>query len=207
MKLLMENWRHFLNEGMKMPGDLPDGLQVRIGDFGDDMISFEIVDEETGKSPTKEKRLEKFGTVDGFMYIGKYKDKAGNKCLDAFEVRFVEAKGGFGPMLYDLAIEYATQNGGGLIADRYNVSDEAYSVWHKYNNMRDDVESIQLDNLENELTPDAEDNCIQKSSVRWSKIREIPWEDTATARIYRKNNLEMTNRLRKIGKLHDETSI
>ena len=64
-----------------------------------------------------------------------------------------------------------------------------------------------LDNLENELTPDAEDNCIQKSSVRWSKIREIPWEDTATARIYRKNNLEMTNRLRKIGKLHDETSI
>jgi len=34
MKLLFENWRNYLNEGMKQAADLPDGVQVRIEDKG-----------------------------------------------------------------------------------------------------------------------------------------------------------------------------
>jgi len=201
MKLLFENWRRYLAEGMKMPEDLPDGLQVRM-EYDGDFVQFQIVDEETGQAPTLERQLEKFGRIDGAVYLGKYTDNKGNKCLDAWEVRSSEALGGFGPMLYDLAMEYATQNGGGLISDRHSVTDEAYMVWKRYYDQRDDVESTQLDNLENELTPDEEDNCIQMSSIHWGEKRGIPWEDTSTARIYRKTSAEMEDKLRKAGKLY-----
>ena len=40
----MENWRHFLNEGMNRPADLPDGLKVIIRP-DDKFVWFEIVDE------------------------------------------------------------------------------------------------------------------------------------------------------------------
>ena len=124
-------------------------------------------------------------------------------------------------MLYDLAMEFATKNGEGLMADRTTVSKDAYFVWHIYNQDRhDDVESVQLDNLENELTPgfdalktreatpeENEDNCKQASSDHWAKERGRPWEDTATARLYKKEKTKMYNKLKAAGKLYDETPI
>lgn len=200
MKLLMENWRSFLNEEMKRPADLPDGLKVIIRP-DDKFVWFEIVDETTGERPTKDAMLEKFGRMWGHVVIAPYSDNKGNKCFNAWQVKMSDVLGGFGPMLYDLAIEWTTKQNGGLIADRGIVSDEAYVVWKKYND-RDDVEKIQLDNLENELTPDEEDNCIQKSSVYWSEKRGIPWQETATAQLYKKNNSEMYDELRHAGKLY-----
>ena len=43
MKLLFENWRNYLNEGMKQAADLPDGVQVRIEDKGGGDIVFMFV--------------------------------------------------------------------------------------------------------------------------------------------------------------------
>ena len=66
-------------------------------------------------------------------------------------------------MLYDVALEYATVVGGGLIADRSAVSPEARRVWDYYFMRRGDATAHQLDNLANELTPEIEeDNCDQE---------------------------------------------
>jgi len=66
-------------------------------------------------------------------------------------------------MLYDVAMEYATEMGSGLIADRDAVSPEARRVWDYYFMRRDDAKAHQLDNLDNVLTPEIEeDNCDQK---------------------------------------------
>ena len=69
---------------------------------------------------------------------------------------------GFGPLLYDVAIEAS----GGLMADRFEVSGEAEHVWNQYNANRPDVQVDQLDILddygEEQLTPDdPSDDCSQ----------------------------------------------
>jgi len=201
MKLLFENWRHFLNEGMKRPADLPDGLKVIIRP-DDEFVRFEIVDEKTGKTPTKDAMLKKFGRMYGHVTIAPYSDSRGNKCFDAWEVRKSDVREGFGPMLYDLAMEWATKNGGGLISDRHGVSDEAVSVWIRYKNARDDVEKVQLDDLENTLTPEDEDNCAQLSSQDVARNRGGEWYDQPTAQLYKKTNSEMYDELRHAGKLY-----
>ena len=69
---------------------------------------------------------------------------------------------GWGPVLYDIAMEWATTNGDGLIADRNSVSDEAWEVWDYYLQNRKDVQAHQLDDLVNTLTPEDPDNCDQE---------------------------------------------
>ena len=84
---------------------------------------------------------DKFGLLYGSVYIRPYgKDGKGFDCMGAFEVASSGASSGWGPMLYDLAMEYATKNGGGLVSDRTGVSEDAYFVWKKYMDSRDDVE-------------------------------------------------------------------
>lgn len=73
-----------------------------------------------------------------------------------------QAAPGWGPMLYDVAMEYATMKGGGIMADRGSVSPTARNVWDYYMNNRGDVSGIQMDDRKNTLTPEEEDNCSQK---------------------------------------------
>lgn len=83
-------------------------------------------------------------------------------CGDAWKVSNSRAADKWGPFLYDIAIEYATMNGGGLMPDRFIVSDEARSVWDYYLNNRNDVQAHQLDNLSGDLTSkDYSDDCDQ----------------------------------------------
>ena len=42
------------------------------------------------------------------------------------------AQKGWGPLLYEIALEWASQNSGGLTADRGIVSPKALAVWDKY---------------------------------------------------------------------------
>lgn len=57
-----------------------------------------------------------------------------------FMVEQSEADSGWGPLLYDKALEYATQQGKGLISDRTSVTPEAQRVWEYYHQHRSDVE-------------------------------------------------------------------
>lgn len=85
-------------------------------------------------------------------------------CSDAWIVAETRAKKGWGPMLYDLAMEWATKNGGGLTPDRVLVSKSARNVWRYYQTQRSDVQSHQLDDMDNTLTPPLEDNCLQDAA-------------------------------------------
>jgi len=90
-------------------------------------------------------------------------------CGNAWKVSNSRAADKWGPFLYDIAIEYATMNGGGLMPDRFIVSDEARAVWDYYigkdkegRRLRPGVTAHQLDNLAGELTPkDMSDDCDQ----------------------------------------------
>ncbi|MHA2021812.1 MAG: hypothetical protein ACW96N_08855 [Candidatus Thorarchaeota archaeon] len=76
------------------------------------------------------------------------------ECSGAFVIKYSRSLDkGWGPFLYDVAMEYATQNGGGLTSDRGAVSDYAFKVWDYYAKERSDVEADQLDDSEGRLTP------------------------------------------------------
>ena len=86
--------------------------------------------------------------------------KRGN-CDGALKVDIVEASDGWGPLLYDCAIEWATMKAGGLIPDRVAVSDEARDVWDYYLNNRTDVKAKQLDNEKDSFGNGPKDDCDQ----------------------------------------------
>jgi len=108
-------------------------------------------------------------------------------CLDAFQITWSSVEeSGWGPLLYDLAMELATNKGSGLISDRASVSYEANDVWEYYLANRGDVEPVQLDDMEDRLTPgDYDDNCEQtrhyetgiKGGTFWDEDNsETPWD-------------------------------
>ncbi len=117
-------------------------------------------------------------------------------------VSYSTASDGWGPLLYDIAIELATLNGSGLIADRESVSEDAEGVWRHYMNRRSDVASLQMDDLDNELTPQDEDNCDQSTPMD----HEGPngWQDSPLSKMYKKSPASTIEKLRSLGKLVEE---
>lgn len=68
------------------------------------------------------------------------------ECAGAWNVIVTRnTKSGWGPLLYDVAIEEASSRAGGLTSDRGEVSDDALRVWTAYDTSRGDVEKVQLD--------------------------------------------------------------
>ena len=174
MKLLLENWRNYLKEGMKTWDNLPDNVVVAIKS-GERSVEIYYADADNPDNYAE--------NPDGNVIITNRKptsmdkhmmDKAGIKsstygpCDNAWRVVETEAQSGWGPLLYDIAIEFATLNGSGLTPDRINVSDEAESVWDYYSKSRGDVTSHQLDDLDNTLTPQEKDNCLQHAAAQVS---------------------------------------
>tara|TARA_B100000700_G_scaffold327778_1_gene443402 strand:- start:225 stop:944 length:720 start_codon:yes stop_codon:yes gene_type:complete len=79
-------------------------------------------------------------------------------CNGAYQVLSAQAAEGWGPLLYDVAIEIATLKGTGLLSDRTSVSQEARNVWNIYMYDRSDVKKFQCDDQYNTLTSTSEDN-------------------------------------------------
>jgi hypothetical protein len=77
-----------------------------------------------------------FHEVNGVVEITPYK-----QIPNAWTVLHTKSVQGWGPLLYDIAIEYATEKGTGLVPDRRGISPEAISVWNKYAHNRPDVQS------------------------------------------------------------------
>ncbi len=111
---------------------------------------------------------EGFPTGHGFLQArnplesGHYIDDG--QCNDAYIVQYAEAELGLGPLIYDIAIEVASNDGSGLTCDRNSLSSDAYNVWEKYLLSRDDVLYGQLDDAENPQTKDEFDDCGSYSS-------------------------------------------
>ena len=204
MKLLREYIRELLIEAAKGPGDLPEGVGIGIQVYGSGNRTASIfyVDLEGGYPAFLPDKSETYGGVE----VERIPPDPYGECGEAFMVSGASAIKGWGPMVYDVAMEWATLNGGGLMADREAVSGAARRVWDYYLNNRSDVMSNQMDNLENELTPDIEeDNCMQSSGLRGRDPRSgnpthVDWMTSALSKRYTKAPTTM-NALEAAGKL------
>ena len=153
MKLLMENWRKFINEetlseGPKGFDDLPEDFKVVV-------------------SPSKIKsgyhiKLKKgnvtFAYGDILTMDRRYSPWCHNN--NVFMSRNTNAEKGWGPFVYDIMIEYATLKGGGLTPDKEggHLSPDSEHVWETYFNNRKGA--IAGDNLEIVPIPaDPHDGC------------------------------------------------
>ena len=157
--------------------------------------------------------------VQGVISATQYGDTGEAKCMGAYEVGWssVEHRG-WGPFLYDLAMEYATSKGTGLMSDRNNVSEDAANVWRYYMTNRGNVEQVQMDDWDDNLTPgDKSDNCDQALAYEkglpggtfWdSDNEETPWDPygkevllkSPTTKMYRWKGMSKITALKKMGR-------
>ena len=151
MRLLREYIRELLTEAAKGPADLPDGVYVRVRDGAS--ANFRVF-----YSYGSGEAIDLDATLPG-GYVdvhGPSFRTSDAPCLNAWNVGGAHATHGWGPMLYDVAMERVGDRG--LMADRDSLSADAFAVWEKYME-RGDVQKKQLDDEENTLTPEEEDNC------------------------------------------------
>jgi hypothetical protein len=111
----------------------------------------------------------------------------GSNCGGAWGIiGFSEAAHGYGPLLYDIAIEYASKHGTGLVSDRGSVSDAAQGVWRYYDQKRSDVVSFQCDDMGNTLTDDPTDNMRQDVARSTVTGLYATFDDSPLSRRYSK---------------------
>jgi len=168
MRLLREYIRELLTESAKGPADLPDGVYVGIKSFGNNTQVF-YSDAEGNRRVTIKPPVGRVAVAKP----GRSPHSAQNpgSCLGAWQVISSQVSDGWGPLLYDVAMEVVGD--AGLMADRGSLSDDAYNVWKYYMNSRPDVVKKQLDDPDNTLTPEEEDNCDIDSAP---EVNEIEWE-------------------------------
>lgn len=109
--------------------------------------------------------------------------KKENFCSGAWEVVAARADHGYGPLIYDIAMEYTGKDG--LMADRRSVTADAMAVWDFYLNHRagNDVKIKQLDilrpkRIRGKITPhDTSDDCPQDKYLNKHYTTGDNWED------------------------------
>jgi len=161
MKQLRQYIRQILlTEAAKGPADLPDNVVIVINPVrGREVEIYYALAGNVFLRPGADDMV--YGSISIYDIQS---DPNYGKCGGAMMVGGSYAASGWGPLLYDVAIEWATKNAGGLIADRTTVSEDAKSVWKYYMQNRGDVTAHQLDDPFNLLTPEDTDNCDQEVS-------------------------------------------
>ena len=195
MKLLREYIRELLTEAAQGLSEFEKrGYYIAIEDSGDafeiKLYDFDPTGSEPGTPQVTSPRRAESKFPDKALGLISAMAATGNEmgeCLGAYAVTWVSvSEKGWGPLLYDLAMEVATSKGSGLTPDRSSVSYEANKVWDYYLANRGDVEEVQLDDMEDHLTPgNSNDNCAQlmayergiKGGTFWDEDNpETPWD-------------------------------
>ena len=117
-----------------------------------------------------------------------------------YSIAWAGAKSGYGPLLYDLALEALWKfQKAALASDRNTVSTDAKGVWDYYLDNRGDVEAIQMDIDKKtiaqtsvpvkHLTEPTDDDCPQKVSVHYATKKRgsrnaSNWHKQSTAYAY-----------------------
>lgn len=125
MDELFENWRSFLDEGMKMPADLPENVFIEIFQDGRD-LELQYIEKINGEIHNRPNVWMK--TKEGIY--GSLQLRADRDCDGAYALREAMAFSGWGPMLYEVAMEIVGRKG--ITSDRRIVSPEARVVWEKF---------------------------------------------------------------------------
>jgi hypothetical protein len=116
--------RGYLLEAAKGIRDLPKGWSVSKGYHGAAVI-FQLLDEE--------------GREVGFIRVLQMPT-----CGNAWVITNTRAKKGWGPFLFEVALEHAGKRG--LLPDRHEVSDSALRVWQFFYKNRKEIDRFDLTN-------------------------------------------------------------
>jgi tRNA nucleotidyltransferase/poly(A) polymerase len=183
--LLRKYARTLLTEAARQPEDLPEDVKVVIEErpgYVTVYYGYDVPGDLNGRRTVRDSS----GTVWGDVTIVNIQqNRRLGSCDMAWKLSGSEAQRGWGPLLYDVAMEVATIKGNGLMADRDSVSPSARNVWRHYLDSRSDVENYQLDNFSDEITPYIEvDNCDQEVSERDETSH--PWHTSPLSKRYTK---------------------
>jgi len=214
----MTEWREFLKEGLdpriqKQLNALLERenlgivLSVFAGGDGAEVRYVKIEDYENEQFSD----LKEGAAVYGGVEISRALEDEQGPCFDGHLVIGSRAERGWGPLLYEVALEWASQNGGGLMPDRFSVSDYALAVWSKYEK-RSDVKPSQMDVAHGldgissrtldyfpQLTPDKkEDDCDQTVPIG---RRSTDWPKSPLSKIYSKSSADTIKALQKAKRL------
>ena len=182
---------NLLQEDAKGPQDLPEDVYVRVfqrgrsGLGGNRMITVMFTDKDGEIIDPVNLETDEDNPVWGDVSFFQ-KNPDGLPCDDASIISVTNVVDGWGPFLYDIAMEIATMNSNGLASDRSSVSPEAQDVWDYYSKFRSDVESFQLDDEYNSLTPEDSDNCRQDQSRERAVDYGGEWNDNALSKRFTK---------------------
>ena len=192
MKLLRETIRRMiLQEGMVTVDQLPEDVIIRIKEFGSGSarIQYAWFDDR------QQKLFPTYATAEepncwGTIIIEKWIDGQ-----PVWQVTSAATGQGYGPLLYDIAMEYATKNGLGLMSDRSSVSEGEYGavhVWNYYLENRDgnDVTAHQMDDKANTLTDTYDDNVNQHTPKGFAPGGK--WPEHSTSKRYTKAPTTLT---------------
>ena len=115
--------------------------------------------------PESDKPLFPWGNLDCYKNLKKEE----YHCHGAWMIGSSLVAKGYGPMLYDVALEVLGKSGIGLTADRKQVSSPAAKVWLTYLQSRSNVKSKPFDL--NHSTPETDDDCWSEhsSDTTWNQ--------------------------------------
>ncbi len=132
-----------LDEAMKTAADLPEDVVVVVLKESDG-TGFQVYYAHRDKPNTRLKagdldRMEAGIDIFGTLHVGRGRNEPYE---GVYVITSAKAKDGFGPLLYDVALEVAGEDG--LKPDVEDVSDEASAVWKHYDTRREDVRAAIL---------------------------------------------------------------
>jgi predicted nucleotidyltransferase len=180
-----------LDEAMKTAADLPEDIVVVVDrQNAPNYYKIYYALQEDLRSPLKAgdlDRMERGISVYGVLSIQLGRDfpYEGN-----YVVESVKAADGYGPLLYDVALEIVGK--AGLKPDTKSISDDAAAVWKFYDTQRDDVQGellvMDIDQYHTVMPKDRADK---------------PGENEHLAQVYRKKNKSTTKELQDLNKIVD----
>jgi predicted nucleotidyltransferase len=178
-----------LDEAMKTAADLPEGIVVVVDrQNSPKSYRFYYATRDNLRSPLKagdmdrmERGIEIYGVLS--IQLGRDFPYEGNYIVES-----IRAADGYGPLLYDVALE--TVGKAGLKPDTKTISDDAAAVWKFYDTQRDDVQGEML-----------VFDIDQYDTVMPADRAEKPEENEYLAQVYRKKNKNTTEELESQNKL------
>ena len=174
-----------LDEAMKTAADLPEDVVVVVLKESDG-TGFQVYYAPRDKPNTRLKagdldRMEAGIDIYGTLHVGRGRNEPYE---GVYVITSAKAKDGYGPLLYDVALEVAGEDG--LKPDVEDVSDDASAVWKYYDTQREDV-------LGTALVPDDDHDAY---SLVMPYVRaENPEANQHLAKAYFKKDKSVTQEL------------
>jgi|15BtaG_2_1085339.scaffolds.fasta_scaffold03060_7 predicted nucleotidyltransferase len=174
-----------LDEAMKTAADLPEDVVIVVLKESDG-TGFQVYYAHRDKPNVRLKagdldRMEAGIDIFGTLHVGRGRNQPYE---GVYIIQSAKAKDGFGPLLYDVALEVAGEDG--LKPDVEDVSDDASAVWKYYDTQREDVGSTMLV---------AEDDVDAYSLVMPYNRAENPDANEHLAKAYFKKDKSVTQQL------------